>query len=203
MQHLVEKRGAEGRLPIAVRARGTVTRTVIARPETVEGFDAVDIYRRHRGLDDRASTVAFVRPQDGPHDRRLTSRIAALFETVDPSRSCIIYVHRGYQPNYRTPMLQSLLAALPRLGGVSSLRARTPDLPPETEAVMLSQLSCFDHVLVVNDQHERLSCGLESSREATVEYALIDRLQPAFGKTCPPAIHLAKSGLATNPSGAS
>lgn len=198
MQQLIENRDA-----MTIRVTGKVTHTVAAQAEGDEGFDAIDIYRRHRGLEAQVAANAFVTLFEGPHDRRLTTKIAALFETVDSARSCLVYIHRGYQPNYRTPMLQSLLAILPKLGGVSSLRARSPDMPPEARAVITSQLACFDHVLVINDQHERLSFGPESSREAVIEFTLIDRVNPTIVHAPPLPTQFAKLGLATTNSGAS
>lgn len=118
---------------------------------------ALDVWRTHRQFDASKGAVCPQACNEATlHDPELIRRLRGLIGACDPQDCAIIYVHRGYQPRYRTPLFQSLLAQLPRVGGQFSHRCADHDLPQEVFALILSSLTQFRDVILVWDKTDRL-----------------------------------------------
>lgn len=147
-------------------AGGSTVSFLRNRPAPVMAGRALDVWRKHCNV---AETTDAVCPDQcnerNPHDPEVIRRLRALISATDPQDCAIVYVHRGYQPRYRTPLFQSLLSQLPNLGGHFSHRCADASLPPEVYALIVSSLSQFTDVIVVWDKVDRLQPADHATRD--------------------------------------
>lgn len=138
-------------------AGGSTVSFLRNRQTPVVAGRALDVWRQHRNFADTTNAVCPDQCNEKvPHDPEVVRRLRALIAASDPQDCAIVYVHRGYQPRYRTPLFQSLLSQLPSVGGHYSHRCSDDALPPEVYALIVSCLSQFTDVIVVWDKVDRL-----------------------------------------------
>jgi hypothetical protein len=138
-------------------AGGSTVAFVRNRTTPVVEGRALDVWRQHRRFDDTIDAVCPDQCNEMvPHDPEVVRRLRALINAADPMDCAVIYVHRGYQPRYRTPLFQSLLSQLPKIGGQYSHRCADDTLPQEAYALIISCLTQFRDVIVVWDKVDRL-----------------------------------------------
>ena len=138
-------------------AGGSTVAFLRNRTSPVLAGRALEVWRKHRRFDDATDAVCPDQCNDMvPHDPEVVRRLRALINAGDPMDCAVVYVHRGYQPRYRTPLFQSLLSQLPRVGDQYSHRCADDALPQEVYALIVSCLSQFTDVIVVWDKVDRL-----------------------------------------------
>lgn len=137
--------------------QGCVLAALQCEAVPVTAGSAIDVWRRHYGLDDQTDALCPA-PCNAKvlHDPQVVAYLRALLNDCDPELTALIYVHRGYQPQYRTPLLQSLLSQLPELGAHFSHRCAEDLLPEEVGSLIASLLTTYRDVVVLWDRHDRL-----------------------------------------------
>lgn len=156
-------------------AFGDCVAHVSSQSMPVVGGRALDVWRSHKQFAANINAVCPDTCNDAMlHAPELVRRLRGLIAACDPKDCAIIYVHRGYQPRYRTPLFQSLLSQLPSVGGHFSHRSADNDLPAEVYSLILSSLTQFRDVLVVWDKVDRLlPVGSPAAQPASGPLAVI------------------------------
>lgn len=95
---------------------------------------------------------------DGAVHERAVIELCRGFALGRPTEDvALVYVHRGYQPRFRTPILLALLAEIPSFASVQSVRAPTQDLPLEALLLALASIAGARSCLVIDDRSQRLA----------------------------------------------
>lgn len=141
------------------------------RPLAEGEGDALDIWAAHSGVSRADATTAL--PPGAPlHEEATLARLCTAIAGMPPSRCALIYTHTGAQPDYRTPLLQSLLAALPSFGAVVGFRAEGPGISASARMLARAYLDAFDTVLIVADSRSRLVAGNEAGPGEVLHHVL-------------------------------
>lgn len=161
--------------PVWVVAHG-VTRDAGAVRTLADGEGrGLATWRRHRGLPPDTAVTTTLGVEGGPHAASVVAVCRAFAERHDPAETCLVYASRGGQPSYRTPLLPSLLAALPGFRHVAALRSPAPGLSVEGVLLALAYLGQARHCLLLHDATDRLGTADEPPAEVRAEHLGLSR----------------------------
>jgi hypothetical protein len=134
----------------------------------------MDTWSPHRQIGDPARLQALTYPGRSLHSPDTVDLCRNLAMAGSTSRLTLVYVHRSYHGQCKTPLLQSLLAKLPPGLQVHGLRVEQDHLPLEIVLFAVATLRNRDRCIIVKDNAIRLGTTDVVSMNAT-KYLVLSR----------------------------
>lgn len=103
----------------------------------------------------------------------------------DLSRTCLLYLHAGYQAQAKTPLLQTLLQILDYRGPAYAIRLRSGSFDWNEFDFVRVLLTTYDRCLLVTDPTERLARSIkQTSLVSPIAFTWLARTTGTGPKTC-------------------
>jgi hypothetical protein len=142
--------------PVYIERCGTILSRGEVQRVRAEAHSLIETWSAHRPTVEWDELCALEYPGGSPHARETIELCRRLATPGPGSDVTLVYVHRGHQCPCKTPLLQTLLAALAPCLHVHGLRVEQEQLPLDTVLFAVAALQSCDRCVIVKDNAVRL-----------------------------------------------